>query len=228
MPTGQRSCTAACSCVLALEVAENQGGPVFRGQASHFLVDDGPKLVPVGVARSAIFPGCYLRNSPLPIPSSARIHLGSHGNPPGHAMKPGAEHRFVADRCGPLDQNEKGGLKCVVNVVRVGENPPADGKAMGPCLWTMASKATSSRWERNRSRSWLSLAPVMVPSENRPLDGLQEWFGLSADHDHELREFATARFSAPERTRVPAFFDVLDGSECSESSKPREPRRLGK
>ena len=40
---------------------------------------------------------------------------------------------------------------------------------IGPWRRSMASKAYSSPCEQNRSRSWLSLAPVMVPSVSRCL-----------------------------------------------------------
>ena len=70
-----------------------------------------------------------LRLFPAPL---LRLHAGLHGRPVGDAVQPAAQGFAAPDRTGLPGQDQKGGLKRVLDVVLVFEHSPASGQDHRP------------------------------------------------------------------------------------------------
>ena len=116
----------------ALEVAEDNRSAVFVRQPAHLLMHDLGALILFG-PRLAVSPwtgrrqglGDLVRPAVSDAPAD-RPEPDPGRHPHRDAMQPASDRFPVADRAGPAGQDQKDSLKCVVDILRVVKDVPAD------------------------------------------------------------------------------------------------------
>ena len=113
----------------AFQLAQNQNGPIVRGQAADLVVDDRAQLghrirldFRLGQHRHLHFV-----NAP---PGSQGPAV--QGRPMSHAVEPVAEHVSGRDGSRLAREDKKRGLERILGVVVIAQNPPADAPDHGP------------------------------------------------------------------------------------------------
>ena len=115
---------------LPLQVAEDDGLPIFLGESADLLVQHGPELVPGDVV--VVTRGQHRRALPFPSVTPGRVGLRSNRRAVGHLVEPVAQHLAIADRPGLADEQEERGLEGVLGVLRLVEHVPADAQDHRP------------------------------------------------------------------------------------------------
>ena len=103
---------------VTLEVAENDQGAEPFGQAVDFLVENGGDGIVVG---GVVEDGLQFGGAALAITAATGDGLGTFGGSPGDAVQPRSERVVDPELARLAQQNEEGGLKGVLSVVRIAE-----------------------------------------------------------------------------------------------------------
>lgn len=106
-----------------LQVAEHHGGAEPLGQVGDLLMED----LPVGIVDSRdVALGGPLRAEPVDRPPPRGPALAADRHAVRDAEQPTRDRPAIADRTGPVRQDQEDGLEGVLGVVRVVEDAPAD------------------------------------------------------------------------------------------------------
>jgi hypothetical protein len=107
------------------EVAEHDRCPVSFRQAPEFFVEHRAQVVPIPIlCRGQV--GLARGVAPLVEPAPQRCGPGDERNARGHPEQPVTYRASVADRARLARQCQPGGLECVLCVVLVAQDAPAD------------------------------------------------------------------------------------------------------
>ncbi len=109
---------------LALQVAEDDGDAVLRGQAAQLLIQERQQVVPPFVRPG--FGLGHLRHLLLSGPPPASHRPGPHGCLVRHGIQPVGDHLPTGDRRGLAGEHEERGLERVLGIVGVAEDASAD------------------------------------------------------------------------------------------------------
>jgi hypothetical protein len=104
------------------------------GKALDLLVDHGSKLGPFRVDPRRFVTSFLNDRDSFATSPADRLGPRSPRHLRGDPVEPGGDEVTIADRSGSPDQDEERGLKGVVDVVRVGQDPPADAQDHRPEL----------------------------------------------------------------------------------------------
>ena len=105
---------------LALQVAEHERFAILPRQPAQLLVEHHLAIEPIfrGLGRGQ--PLAYGRKLPLPVESATDPGPGARRDATAHAVEPRAQRVIHADGIGLAHQDQEGGLKGILGVMRVG------------------------------------------------------------------------------------------------------------
>jgi hypothetical protein len=115
---------------LAVQAAQDEGGPVFLRQAVHLVVQDRLEF-PKGRFGDGLFPRATLR-CPRFLAPAPDGSFGVHGSPVGNPVQPTPHRGRLPDRSRLTGEDQECDLEGVVNVLLVVQDVPADRPDQAP------------------------------------------------------------------------------------------------